>query len=75
MAGLGRSETARKIWHEMLAIHADQVFTIGIVNGDAAAGRGPNKLHNVPAEGIYSFDPGGYFGVYEMDTFWIDDGK
>ena len=31
-----------------------------------------NKLHNVPAEGISSFDPYGYFGVYEMDVVWMD---
>ena len=32
-----------------------------------------NKLHNVPEEGISSFDPYGYFGVYEMDAFWMEE--
>lgn len=32
-------ETRRDIWHEMLSIHADQVYTIGVVAGGAAARR------------------------------------
>jgi peptide/nickel transport system substrate-binding protein len=27
----------------------------------------------VPPEGVYSWDPGAYFGMYHPDTFWIDD--
>jgi len=29
-------------------------------------------LRNLPAEGIYSWDPGAYFGFYHTDTFWFD---
>ena len=32
-----------------------------------------NKLKNVPEQGFSSFDPYAYFGVYEMDAFWMDD--
>ncbi|MGE4218382.1 MAG: ABC transporter substrate-binding protein, partial [Alphaproteobacteria bacterium] len=60
------------LWHEMLAIHADQLFTIGLVTGvlqPVVAGR---ALRNVPAEGVYNWDPGAHFGIYETDTFWLD---
>ena len=69
------SETRHKIWDEILDIHADQVFSIGIVTATLVPVVVSNKLHNVPAEGISSFDPYGYFGVYEMDAFWMEDGK
>lgn len=65
-------ETRKKIWEEILDIHADQVFSIGIVTATLVPVVVSNKLHNVPAEGISSFDPYGYFGVYEMDAFWMD---
>jgi peptide/nickel transport system substrate-binding protein len=69
------SETRHKIWSEILDIHADQVFSIGIVTATLVPVVVSNKLHNVPAEGISSFDPYGYFGVYQMDSFWMEDGK
>jgi peptide/nickel transport system substrate-binding protein len=65
-------ETRKKIWEEILDIHADQVFSIGIVTATLVPVVVSNKLHNVPAEGISSFDPYSYFGVYEMDAFWMD---
>jgi len=66
------SETRHKLWDEILDIHADQVFSIGIVTATLVPVVVSNKLHNVPAEGISSFDPYGYFGVYEMDAFWME---
>ena len=33
------------------------------------------KLRNVPADGVFAFEPGGYFGVYNPDTFWFDTGS
>jgi peptide/nickel transport system substrate-binding protein len=29
------------------------------------------KIRNVPKEGFYAMDPGGYIGLYQPDTFWI----
>ena len=69
------SRPRHKLWNEILDIHADQVFSIGIVTATLVPVVVSNKLHNVPAEGISSFDPYGYFGVYEMDSFWMEDGK
>ena len=66
----------RRIWHRILEIHADQVFTIGIVNGTLQPVVVNNRLRNVPEEGIYNWDPGSYFGMYKPDTFWFaEDAK
>jgi len=61
-----------RIWQRMLAIHADQVFTIGIVAGVPQPVVVSRRLHNVPAEGIYNWDPGAHFGIYRPDTFWLE---
>jgi peptide/nickel transport system substrate-binding protein len=61
-----------KIWLRMLAINADQVYTIGIVTRALQPVVIRDTLRNVPPEGIYSWDPGAYFGMYHPDTFWID---
>ena len=66
----------RRIWQRILEIHADQVFTIGIVNGSLQPVVVNNRLRNVPEEGIYNWDPGSYFGMYKPDTFWFaEDAK
>ena len=57
----------------MLAINAEQVFTIGIVSHAPQPIVVSDTLRNVPAKGVYSWDPGAYFGMYHPDTFWIDD--
>ncbi len=64
--------TRKKIWDEILDINADQVYSIGIVTATLVPVVVSNKLHNVPVEGISNFDPYGYFGLYEMDAFWMD---
>ncbi|GAB4226080.1 MAG: ABC transporter substrate-binding protein [Methyloligellaceae bacterium] len=60
-----------RIWHEILRINADQVFTIGIVNGTLQPVVVANSLQNVPLKGVYNWDPGAYFGLYRPDTFWM----
>ena len=59
----------------MLAIHADQVFTIGIVTRALQPVVVRDNLRNVPKEGIWSWDPGSYFGMYRPDTFWFANGE
>lgn len=66
---------ARDIWHEMLAIHAEQVFTIGTVNGVPQPVVVSNALRNVPQEAYYNWEPTAYFGVYRPDTFWFGDAR
>ena len=68
----GSIEERREIWHRMLAIQADQVFTIGIVSGVMQPVVVRNGLNNVPKEGIYNWDPGAHFGIYRPDTFWFN---
>jgi peptide/nickel transport system substrate-binding protein len=31
------------------------------------------RLRNVPDKGLYSFEPGAFFGRYMPDAFWFDD--
>ena len=63
----------QEIWHKMLAIHADQVFTIGLVNGIPRPIVVSNELRNVPREGVYNWEPGAFFGIYKPDTFWFTE--
>jgi len=65
------ADERRDIWHKMLAIHADQVFTIGVVNGVPQPVVVSRALRNVPEDGLYNWDPGAYFGIYHPDTFWL----
>ena len=56
----------------MLEIHADQIYSIGIVSGVRQPVVVMNKLRNVPKEGLYNGDPGAFFGIYNPDTFWFE---
>lgn len=60
-----------EIWHKMLRIHAEQVFSIGTVNGVPQPIVVSKFLHNVPAEAVFNWDPGAFFGIYRPDTFWF----
>jgi peptide/nickel transport system substrate-binding protein len=60
-----------EIWKKMLQVNADQLFTIGIVAGVLQPVVVSNRLRNVPAEGVYNWDPGAFFGIYHMDAFWL----
>lgn len=62
------------IWHKMLALYTDQVFSIGIVNATQQPIVTSSKLRNMPDKGLYSFDPTCYFGIYGVDTFWFEKG-
>jgi peptide/nickel transport system substrate-binding protein len=47
------------------------VFSIGTVNGIRQPVVVGAKIRNVPKEGFYAWDPGGYFGLYQPDTLWV----
>jgi len=66
-------EAREKVWHRMLAIRADQVLSIGTVNGVPQPVVVTGALKNVPEKGIYNWDPGAYFGIYKPDTFWFTE--
>ena len=68
-----RARTEREaIWHRMLEIHADQLFTIGIISAVPQPVVVKLSLQNVPVTGIYAWDPGAQLGIYRPDTFWFD---
>ncbi|MCB2000200.1 MAG: hypothetical protein KDH91_07215, partial [Rhodoferax sp.] len=67
------TEERAKIWHRMLTIHAEQQFTIGIVNNVMQPVVVNNALKNVPEKGLYNWDPGALLGIYRPDTFWFTD--
>ena len=69
------TEEREAIWHKMLAIHADQVFSIGTVNGVPQPVVATKALRNVPKKGIYNWDPGAYFGIYKPDSFWFTEAR
>ncbi len=60
----------REAWREILQIHKEEVFSIGVVSGVMQPVVVNKALRNVPAEGIYAWEPASYFGVYQPDTFW-----
>lgn len=61
----------RKAWEKILGHYADEVFTIGTVNGIRQPIVVGPKIKNVPKEAYYAWDPGGYIGLYQPDTFWV----
>jgi peptide/nickel transport system substrate-binding protein len=70
--GTASKETQTTIWHQMLQIWADEVFTIGTVGGVLQPVVVNDKLRNVPEKGVYNWDPGAFFGIYKPDHFWFD---
>lgn len=66
------SNERRAIWQEMLDIHADQQYAIGILS-EAPQPVVVNKhLRNVPEKAIWAFEPGAHFGVHRIDEFYFD---
>lgn len=68
-------EQRSEIWHRMLALYTDQVFSIGTVNSTLQPIVRTRSLKNLPNEALYGFDPTSYLGVYLPDTFWYDEEK
>ena len=68
-------EERSAIWREMLKIHADNVFGIGILSEAPQPVVVSNRLNNVPEKAIWAWDPGAHFGIHRMDEFWFEDGR
>lgn len=62
-----------RIWHRLLTLNAEQVYSIGLIAGVKQPVVVSNRLRNVPSEGIYNFDPGAFFGIYHPEMFWFAD--
>ena len=67
----GTRAEREKIWHQMLDIHCEQAFVIGVVSGVPQPVVARSTLMNVPEKGFYNWDPGAFFGIYRPDTFWF----
>lgn len=65
-------EDRTKVWEEILQINADQVYTIGIVAGIPQPVVVTTKLHNVPEQAIYNWEPGAQFGMHRPTSFWLE---
>jgi peptide/nickel transport system substrate-binding protein len=59
-------------WRAMLAIHADQVFAIGLLSGVPQPVTVARGLRNLPAEAVYAWEPGGHFGVHRIDELFFE---
>ena len=68
----GSSDEKENAWHEILKIHAEQVYSIGTVSGVPQPVVVSNRLRNVPSEALYAWSPCSYFGMYWPDTFWLE---
>jgi peptide/nickel transport system substrate-binding protein len=64
-------ERKRALWEQMLELHAEQVFTIGLLASVQQPVVASVKLRNLPQGADYMYDPGAYFGRYRMDTLWL----
>ena len=62
-----------RIWMEMLEIHAEQQFAIGILAAAPQPVVVSKRLRNVPKEGTWAWEPGAHFGIHRIDEFWFDD--
>ena len=62
----------RAAWDEMLVIHADQVFTIGLVGQVLQPIVRNARLRNLPDRAYYLYEPGAYVGLHRPDTFWFE---
>ena len=59
------------IWNRMLDIHADRVYTIGVVAAIPQPAVVNARLRNFPERGVYNWEPGAHLGIHRMDTFWF----
>ena len=63
----------KAIWQEMLQIHAENQFGIGILSEAPQPVVVSDRLRNVPEHGMWAWDPGAHFGVHRIDEFFYDD--
>ncbi len=63
------------VWRDMLKIHADQVYAIGVLAGAPQPVVVNKALRNVPTKGIWAWDPGAHFGIHRPDEFFFEGGN
>ena len=58
-------------WRQMLTLHADQVFSIGLLGAVPQPVAAAPRLRNLPAEARCLDGPGACFARYRPDTLWL----
>ncbi len=66
-------EERETAWREMLAIHADQLFGIGMLAEAPQPIVVSNRMRNVPKKALWAWEPGAHFGVHRPDEFFVAD--
>ncbi|MEM7439672.1 MAG: ABC transporter substrate-binding protein, partial [Pseudomonadota bacterium] len=66
-------EERRAIWEEMLRIHAEEMYAIGILSEAPQPVVVSKRLRNVPEAGLWAWEPGAHFGLHRPDEFWFAD--
>jgi len=61
------------IWREMLDIHAQNQFAIGILSEAPQPVVVSKRLRNVPETANWAWDPGAHFGIHRIDEFYYED--
>lgn len=59
-----------RIWQDMLKIHNEQLYGIGVVSQTPQPVVVSKRLRNVPEKAIWSWQPGSHFGVHRPDEFY-----
>jgi peptide/nickel transport system substrate-binding protein len=70
MLSTSREEQAA-IWTEILTLHAENQFSIGVVSGGKQPVLRARRLRNLPEDALYTWDPGAHFGIYGLDTLFL----
>ncbi|SEA10741.1 ABC transporter substrate-binding protein [Rubrimonas cliftonensis] len=74
-AGAPSLEGRAAAWREILSIHADEVFAIGVVASAPQPVAVNARLRNFPAKAVYAWEPGAHFGVHRIDeVFFAEPG-
>ena len=66
-------EVRSAIWKEMLQIHAEEMYAIGILAEAPQPVVVSKNLRNVPTVGLWAWDPGAHFGIHRMDEFYYTE--
>ena len=66
------TDTSEKaaIWEEMLEIHAENIFAIGLISRAPQPIAVSANLRNFPETGVYSWEPGAHLGAYRIDELY-----
>jgi len=65
------TEERTTVWHEILELYGDQVYSIGLIGGVLQPVVARKNLRNLPDEAMFNWEPGAQIGIYRPDTFWL----